>query len=524
MSTNTPLKNLSEKFEFSDVVEYELPSRKDGFLAANSLVASMVLLARSYIENFDMKEKLPGNYDELVHRNDIFEELISTNSSLLNKYKNCNTLLLIYDPLTKVAPVDAESKFSESGIMNIQLTDLRNFAHGRHNWLDKNKNSGIIVMSSSYGYDKLIQKTLELLPNNIPHLHLRSRYSGPLASLELVTIIMYLINIFGKFRNIDPGKPRVPEFGRKLYNLKSNLIQDAKLDNTRSAAIARKMITRYEISSPNEREYWINSYTKFVSNLSKKKFKAILFDYDGTLCSAKTRFNGITTIIADRLKELLEHNILVGIATGRGKSVRKDLQNKLPKNLWKSVIIGYYNCADISLLDDNSQPDITQDPREELSKVSKILSNYERFNSIANIEERPSQITVEPKYTYSLRSFRNLLNDIIRSHNLKVNVMESTHSIDILPEDVSKINLVEFVMNRYHLHDKEILRIGDKAKWPGNDYFFLSTENSLSVDITSSDPSTCWNLLPVGVRSVQGLSYYLASIVFEKDYFCLQIR
>ena len=91
--------------------------------------------------------------------------------------------------------------------MNIQLTDLRNFAHGRHNWLDKNKNSGIIVMSSSYGYDKLIQKTLELLPNNIPHLHLRSRYSGPLASLEIVTIIMYLINIFGKFRNIDPGKP-----------------------------------------------------------------------------------------------------------------------------------------------------------------------------------------------------------------------------------------------------------------------------------------------------------------------------
>ena len=125
MSTNTPLKNLSEKFEFSDVVEYELPSRKDGFLAANSLVASMVLLARSYIENFDMKEKLPGNYDELVHRNDIFEELISTNSSLLNKYKNCNTLLLIYDPLTKVAAVDAESKFSESGIMNIQLTDFK---------------------------------------------------------------------------------------------------------------------------------------------------------------------------------------------------------------------------------------------------------------------------------------------------------------------------------------------------------------------------------------------------------------
>ena len=178
MSTNTPLKNLSEKFEFSDVVEYELPSRKDGFLAANSLVASMVLLAKSYIENFDMKEKLPGNYDELVHRNDIFEELISTNSSLLNKYKNCNTLLLIYDPLTKVTPVDAESKFSESGIMNIQLTDLRNFAHGRHNWLDKNKNSGIIVMSSSYGYDKLIQKTLELLPNNIPHLHLRSHIPG----------------------------------------------------------------------------------------------------------------------------------------------------------------------------------------------------------------------------------------------------------------------------------------------------------------------------------------------------------
>jgi HAD superfamily hydrolase (TIGR01484 family) len=524
MSTNTPLKNLSGKFEFSDVVEYELPTQKDGFLAVNSLMASMMLLARSYIENFDIKETLPRDYDELVYRNDIFEELVSTNSSLVNKFRNCNTLILIYDPFTKVAAIDAESKFSESGIMNIQLTDLRNFAHGRHNWLDKNKNSGIIVLSSSYHYDKLVERTLKLIPTNIPHLKLKSRYSGPLASFELVIIIMYLINIFGKFRNIDPGKPRVPEFGRKLYNLKSNLFPNAKLDNTQSAAIARKMIARSEISSPNEREYWISCYTKFVYNLSKRKFKAILFDYDGTLCSSKTRFNGITTRIANSLKELVEHDILVGIATGRGKSVRQDLQSKLPKNLWKSIVIGYYNCADISLLNDNSQPDITQDSREELSNVSKILSDYEMFNSIANFEERPSQITVEPKYTNSLRSSRNLLNDIIRSHNLKVNVMESTHSIDILPEDVSKTNLVKFVIDRYHIHDEEILRIGDRAKWPGNDYFFLSTENSLSVDIASADPNTCWNLLPVGVRSVQGLSYYLESIVFKKGYFYLEIR
>lgn len=57
--------------------------------------------------------------------------------------------------------------------------------------------------------------------------------------------------------------------------------------------------------------------------------------------------------------------------------------------------------------------------------------------------------------------------------------------------------------------DSRILCIGDKGRWPGNDFDLLSEPFSLSVDEVSSDPVTCWNLAPAGYRGIQATLYYL---------------
>jgi len=51
VSLDSPLKSLAEQFQFSKLIDFDLPAGKDGFLATNSLLALMVLLARALVKN-----------------------------------------------------------------------------------------------------------------------------------------------------------------------------------------------------------------------------------------------------------------------------------------------------------------------------------------------------------------------------------------------------------------------------------------------------------------------------------------
>jgi fructoselysine-6-P-deglycase FrlB-like protein len=59
LSSRSPLARVAAKFRFVDFIEIDLPSGKDGFLATNSLLASVVLLTRAYAEVLKTREPLP---------------------------------------------------------------------------------------------------------------------------------------------------------------------------------------------------------------------------------------------------------------------------------------------------------------------------------------------------------------------------------------------------------------------------------------------------------------------------------
>ena len=54
--------------------------------------------------------------------------------------------------------------------------------------------------------------------------------------------------------------------------------------------------------------------------------------------------------MTNELIRLLDVGIHLGIATGRGKSVREALQASLPETLWPLVFVGYYNGAEVAAL------------------------------------------------------------------------------------------------------------------------------------------------------------------------------
>ena len=67
----------------------------------------------------------------------------------------------------------------------------------------------------------------------------------------------------------------------------------------------------------------------------------------------------------------------------------------------------------------------------------------------------------------------------------------------------------------------EILCIGDRGRFPGNDYELLSHTFALSVDEVSANASSGWNLAPPGCRGVAATLFYLAHIKLQADTFSL---
>ena len=476
-------------FQEPDVLVHalKLPSGKDGFLATNSLFATMIWLIRAYIEAFSLPYFLPSSYSSLINFNDTKNNLKKTVNDNLEKLQNCTTIVFLHDNWSKTAAFDAESKLVEAGLVNVQLADYRNFAHGRHNWLDKNKDTTGLIALINPQCETLALKTLDLIPDYTPTTSFSTTFDGPLGSIDLFLKVLYIVQFFGNVRKIDPGRPGVATFGRKIYHLSIPKSISSDL------SILEQLALRKKFGKNNFKKSEIDALRKFKKNLSDQKFGAVIFDYDGTLCDVKNRYEHPSKEIGELLTKLLENDIVVGIATGRGKSVRQSLQKIIPKEFWSKVYVGYYNCADISSLGDDSHPNTEAKTDDNLTFTLEFLKKYSILPKDVKITPRPNQLTLESELV-NARDIVESIEKIDKSILDKIRIVESSHSVDLLSVSVSKMNLFEKIRKDIS-SQYEILCIGDRGKWPGNDFELLDTTYSLSVDEVSLLNNSCWNLI-----------------------------
>src|SRR5579875_1208568 len=523
-STGSSISVAANKKSNVGIVEFDIPSGKDGFLATNSLIATVVWILRAYVEAFGLQYKIPPTLSELVHPGYTQDGFIKKMEDQFKKIREKQTLIVLYDNWGKAAAVDIESKLIEAGLVNVQLADYRNFGHGRHNWLDKNKENTAIVALVTKENKKLANKTIHLIPKHIPTVEISTDEPGPLGGLALLVKAMYVVNIIGEFRKIDPGKPGSSRFGRKIYHLKptKNMPIRDGLSKIEYFAIQRRFP---HLKTVNDYKSKINSLRIFTQSLQKTKFGGIVFDYDGTLCDPRNRFNCPSKEIGLQLANLLSHEIIIGIATGRGKSVRKELQKIIPKKYWSKVLIGYYNCAEWGLMDDENIPNIKAELNPKLKMFLQILREYDVFNDKIKITERPLQVSVESSNLSAIELIK-ILQSIHDANLHDIQIVESTHSVDILAPKVSKLILFRMIERQVKTRDNEadVLCVGDKGAWPGNDFELLSTKYSLSVDEVSPNPSSCWNFIEPGHKGEKGVIDYLQMLKIEKDYFRLDAK
>lgn len=517
----SPLSDAARRYPYTDLIIHPPPTGKDGFLATNSLLAFATIMARAYVAEF-------GGGDSTFETEMADVRTLLGNSRHWDEWKarlqplwRYPTTLVLHGPQTRVGAVDLESKFTEAALGNLQVADYRNFAHGRHHWLAKRAQESAVIAFVSSADEELARRTLDLIPSDVPQVRLTLPGSADCVMLTSLLAALRITGWAGEARHLDPGRPGVPDFGRKLYRLAlpkmPGRTMATSLDDEDVVAIERKAGLSFErLEQQGTLARWVECLSVFRRKLTSARFAGVVLDYDGTLVDTRNRFSAPTGEIASQLCRLASSGVWVGVATGRGVSVRRDLRRCMPPELWKRVLVGYYNGAEIGLLADDHVPLGGQAPCEELSAAARALRDQPELAEIAVQTDRRFQITLEARRPTSESRLWDLAQQtLLMTGSRDLTVTRSSHSVDVMAPNVSKLNLYRRLQAGHE--QRSLLAIGDRGRWPGNDYELLRTPFALSVDELSANPDTCWNLAPRGQRGVAATLIYLRAMVVEAD-------
>lgn len=514
MRNNSPLHDLGERFRYSRILSAESAHFKDGFLAVASLLAAGTLLVRAYRKVLGYDNGLPGTLAELLaattsqHPNDIMSSVGAT--------LNAPTTSVLFTASLKPAATDIESRFVEAALGNVHATDLRNFGHGRHHWFAKRADETGIIALIGDGQTALGDRTLALLPKAIPHARFDFTGENDLQALSGLVTSLYIAAAAGMKRGIDPGKPGVPEFGRRLYHLGLPTRRKSRTADIVDVAAWRKQ--RASVSAAHGPDEWRTICRRGIDLLASAKVIGVVFDYDGTLCETHRRYDPLPTDVTDALKKVLKQGAPLGIATGRGGSAAERVREAIPESYWDRVLVGYYNGAVIAPLSETSPEPSTEATNPAFERLEEGLRGIPRFRD-AKFRSNANQLSFAiPVLMDPLAAVRETAK-FVEKLALQAVVACSSHSIDVTLGRAKKTNVVDALRRNANADGHAvILRIGDKGRWPGNDADLLDDPFGLSVDEVSHSTEGCWGVSPRGVLGVQATLYYLSRLRWRGGY------
>jgi len=500
MRQNSQLSDIVNSYEYGFIFENEIPTGKDGYLATNSLLATFIIIARAY--------------------NCFFSTLQLKDQFFDNNWLRRDSAIILHAGWSSPISTDFESRMHESGLLNVQTSDYRNFGHGRHLWLSNRHASTFIIALITPDISTLANRTLQLVPDNIPIIKLISDLDGPASTIDLLVQALHFSSKLSESLNIDPGRPNVPTFGRRMFHLSPRLLSNS---SNIPPAVSRKLSAINIEPSNDVQSLYKYAYNNFKANFSKAAFGAVVLDYDGTLVSQKKRYETITDDCVFALTRILRMGLIIGIATGRGKSVKEILQSRIPKEFWSKVFLGYFNGAEIASLDIDTVPEYSHPMSDDLGAVLNIIQKDKFLETFSNIKIRPYQITIFSKKNSNNASLYKYVFDLLSIINFSsIRILCSPHSLDLITIHTSKLSVFNALSNK--VYPLSVLCIGDCGAWPGNDCELLSTCYSLSVDVVSTNLNSCWNLLPKGIMGPSGTIHYLNSLEINTDKVILNIN
>lgn len=458
---------------------------KDGFLATNSIVA----MAAAWLTaaGFELPPTLPN-----------------LEAAMPPWPEDVSRVLVLHGPDQVAAALDIEARLSETGLLDVQLTDLRNMAHGRHVGLLSRAASTAVITLGDPGSRPLVDKTIAVLPGSIRVVDLSTELEGPAGSLDILVGCMRLVGEVGIARGVDPGRPSVSSVGRKLYHLPWVRLA-AGPDSLRPARV-KAVAGGMSDAHPADLEAWIDAWHRWSGVVSGRRVQAVVVDHDGTCVATQRRTSPPPVEVQAEFIRLLEHGVRVAVASGRGPSILEELRGWVPREYWESFQVGMYNGGVICPLSETV--DRGTSPTDDL-EVAAALLRAELIGQGWQVTARRWQVTVERVGTATADACELVSAVLTRELSLPLKVLESGHSVDVVPAATSK----RAVVDSLGIDTSEVLLIGDQGEVGGNDFEMLSySDLSLTVDRASADGTRCWNLSEDGTSGPALLTRYLHAV------------
>jgi len=485
----SPLAALAGRDSIATVVNFAAGPEKDGYLATNTLLASIICIHRLY-----GGPTLPPNISQI---DAVWAELRTNSKS----WSPVEFQVVLHGAGGATAAIDFESRCSEAGLAAVQIADFRNFAHGRHYWLERHSSNTCVVTFESSEDAQLAEKTLACLPPSIPRLRVVNWLPESLAGLALVLQSIGLAGITADRHQLDPGRPRVPAWGRNLYHLRAKY------------PLSRVLPTRKKFP-PGEEKRWGQLRRNAIRMMAQNQIMGLALDYDGTIVHVDHRFGPISKTVQTELERLASGGLPIGIATGRGKSAVQQLRTSIPEHCWSTIWVSLYGGGlNQGLADDVPTPG---PPGGDLAALEEHLKSAADWK-YCRVRANQYRVTVVPEDSRPLAVYWNQLQEHILTNNFQLRVRHSSHSIDVTGPEVSKTAVLRMLHDETGCDPNRVLRIGDQGAWPGNDFDLLDHSLGLTVDVPSSNPNHCWDLTPPGLRGPAALHYYLSCLNADRS-------
>jgi len=449
------------------IVTLDRPVQPDGFLATGSVMQTATLLFRAYLDQPALPLGVAPDASDAAVREDV---------------------LVLMPPRLACVAADIEVRLVESGLSCVQIADYRNFAHGRHTGFARRADRTTVLLLSDPSSVDLADATADLLPAATDVRRWHGEGSWERAVVTLLARSMWLAAVVGEQSRLDVARPKVPAFGRRLYRLPFK----RRFAGEHAGGVERKVLASGGGDHSALRRHYSRAGAQWISELADQRFVGLVLDYDGTVCWTRRRWDLPEAEIRQALADLLDRGLMLGFASGRGRSLHRDLRRWIPESCWSRITVGLYNGA--ILLGLNEELGDVGKPTPWSNEVVAAIDAHDAGLPYV-MEERGEQVSVAiADGAVHHGHLAAVLGAALEDAKVAAQIVASGHSVDIIKPESCKTAVVDAVAERA---EGVVLAIGDQGQVGGNDHALLrSSRWTLSVDRCSPDPWSGWYLGP----------------------------